>query len=123
MKKLLKIVAAAAGLLIVASALTGCTTAEPIDMTQVAAVVDVRTPAEWATGHLDGAVNIDIQGADFATKIDALDHAANYVVYCHSGNRAGQAVDYMKGAGFTGTLTNAGGVVNASKLTNLKVVQ
>jgi rhodanese-related sulfurtransferase len=94
-----------------------------MDMSGVSAVIDVRTADEWAGGHLDGAVNIDLQSADFASKIDALDHAANYVVYCHSGNRAGQAINYMQGAGFTGELMNAGGVADAAGMTGMKVVQ
>ena len=105
------------------AALTGCSSTEKIDMTTVTSVIDVRTPAEVATGHLEGAIMIDIEGADFAAQIDALDHAGNYVVYCRSGNRAGQAVDYMKGAGFTGTLINAGSVADASVATGLAIVQ
>lgn len=92
-------------------------------MSSISQVIDVRTPAEFASGHLEGAVNIDIQNAGFAGEIDALDHAANYVIYCHSGNRAGQAVNYMTGAGFTGKLINAGGVADAAAATGLSVVQ
>ncbi|MEN9749203.1 MAG: hypothetical protein RL149_281 [Actinomycetota bacterium] len=92
-------------------------------MTKVAAVIDVRTPGEFATGHLDGALNIDIQGSTFVTEINALDRAANYVVYCRSGNRAGQAVTYMQDHGFTGTLTNAGSVDEASSATGISIVQ
>lgn len=102
--------------------LSSCAVA-PMDMSSYSAVIDVRTADEWSSGHLDGAVNIDIQSADFASKIDALDHAANYVVYCHSGNRAGQAIKYMEGAGFTGDLMNAGGVADAASMTGMKVVQ
>jgi rhodanese-related sulfurtransferase len=94
-----------------------------MEMTGFSAVIDVRTAEEWASGHLDGAVNIDLQSADFASKIDALEHAANYVIYCHSGNRAGQAIKYMEGAGFTGELINAGGVSDAASMTGMKVVQ
>lgn len=91
-------------------------------MTTIAAVIDVRTPDEFATGHLDGALNIDIQGSSFATEIGALEKSANYVIYCRSGNRAGQAVTYMQDNGFTGTLTNAGSVDEASSATGIAVV-
>ena len=50
-------------------------------------IVDVRTPAEFASGHIDGAVNIDIEGADFASQISALPKDGAYAVYCRSGNR------------------------------------
>ena len=123
MSRFIKVLAGVFIALFAVGSLSACATAQPIDMSSVAAVIDVRTPVEFATGHLDGAVSIDLQGADFASRVNALDHAANYVVYCHSGNRAGQAIELMKGAGFTGTLTNGGGVVDAAQLTNMKVVQ
>lgn len=86
-------------------------------------VVDVRTPQEFAGGHLEGAVNIDIQGSDFDTRIAALDPAADYLVYCRSGNRSGQAIDRMRAAGFTGELTNLGSVDEASGASGLPVVR
>ena len=122
MSKFYKALAAVLLSVFAVGSLSACATA-PMDMSGVTAVIDVRTADEWATGHLDGAVNIDLQSADFATKIDALDHSGNYVVYCHSGNRAGQAIDYMKKAGFTGSLENAGGIADASGMTGMKVVK
>ena len=122
MSKFFKFLAAAVIALFAVGSLSSCSVA-PMDMSSYSAVIDVRTPEEWATGHLDGAVNIDIQGADFATKIDALDHSANYVIYCRSGNRAGQAITYMEEAGFTGDLMNAGGVSDAASMAGMKVVQ
>ena len=123
MTKFFKTLAAAIIAIFAVVSLSGCSSADPIDMSKIAAVVDVRTAGEYATGHLEGALNIDIQGSDFATQIEGLDHSANYVVYCHSGNRAGQAITYMKSHDFTGTLTNAGGVDDASSATGLPVVQ
>jgi rhodanese-related sulfurtransferase len=122
MSKFFKFLTASLIALFAVSSLTACSS-EPLDMTKVAAVIDVRTPGEFATGHLDGALNIDIQGSTFVTEINALDRAANYVVYCRSGNRAGQAVTYMQDHGFTGTLTNAGSVDEASSATGISIVQ
>jgi rhodanese-related sulfurtransferase len=123
MTKFFKILAAAMIALFAIVSLSSCSSVEAIDMSKVEAVVDVRTSGEFSTGHLEGALNIDIQGSDFATQIDALDHSSNFVIYCHSGNRAGQAVSYMHDHGFTGTLTNAGGVDDASSATGLPIVQ
>lgn len=61
-------------------------------------VIDVRTPAEFAAGHVDGARNVDLQDADFAATIAALDRAGDYVVYCRSGNRSAQAAAQMRQA-------------------------
>lgn len=74
-------------------------------------VVDVRTPAEFAAGHLDGAVNIDVESADFATAIADLDPEGTYAVYCRSGNRSAVAVGQMAQAGITGTYDLDGGIV------------
>ncbi len=84
-------------------------------------VVDVRTPAEFAAGHLDGAVNIDVQGTDFDAKIGELDPGASYVVYCRSGNRSGVAVDRMAELGITDAV-NAGSLESAAEFTNLDIV-
>lgn len=73
-------------------------------------VLDVRTPAEYAGGHLPAAQNIDIEGSDFATRIAALDKTAPYAVYCRSGNRSGAALEQMSAAGFTHVYDLAGGI-------------
>lgn len=73
-----------------------------------AGVIDVRTPEEYAQGHLVGAVNIDVEASDFSQKVSQLDKSVTYVVYCHSGRRAGIAIDEMQKLGFT-DLNNAGG--------------
>ena len=122
MSRFFKFVVAALVAIFAVGSLSSCASA-PKDMSAYAAVIDVRTQDEWSAGHLDGAMHIDIQGADFATQIDALDHSANYIVYCRSGNRAGQAIQQMKDAGFTGELVNAGSVEDAAQLTSMKVVQ
>ena len=58
-------------------------------------IIDVRTPAEYAGGHLDGAVLIDVQSPDFASRIGELDRNGSYVVYCRSGARSGMAMQQM----------------------------
>ena len=100
--------------------LTAC--AEPVDMTKITAVIDVRSAGEYAAGHLEGAVNIDVEASDFMDEIMKLDTAGNYVVYCHSGRRAGIAMDQMKSMGFT-KVTNVGGLSDAATATGLAVVQ
>jgi len=84
-------------------------------------IIDVRTAEEFAAGHLDGAVNIDLQSADFADRIATLDPSGSYVVYCRSGNRSGQAQSYMKSIGF-GDVENAGSVESASTSLGLPIV-
>jgi rhodanese-related sulfurtransferase len=72
-------------------------------------VIDVRTPAEYASGHLAGAQNIDVEAADFGTRIAALDKGGAYLVYCRSGRRSAIAAGQMATAGFT-DIVDAGGI-------------
>lgn len=90
----------------------------PSEMT----IIDVRTPEEYAEGHLEGAVNIDIQAEDFKEQIAALDPAGNYAVYCRSGNRSGQAVSFMESAGFT-SVQNLGSRDEASEILSTPIVK
>jgi rhodanese-related sulfurtransferase len=92
-------------------------------MTQFAAVIDVRTPEETSMGYLEGAQLFDIQNPTFMDMLSTLDPAADYYIYCRSGNRAGQAIDIMKQAGFTGELVNGGSLENAANQTGLTVVK
>jgi phage shock protein E len=82
-------------------------TADPKAFT---AVIDVRTPAEFAEEHVEGAVNLDVQAADFATKVAALDPAGTYLVYCRSGNRSAAAAATMTSAGLR--VTDGGGLTD-----------
>ena len=73
-------------------------------------VLDVRTAAEFAEGHLPGAVNLDVQSPEFAAQMSGLDPAVPYAVYCRSGNRSQVAVDLMAQSGLTRTYHLAGGI-------------
>jgi rhodanese-related sulfurtransferase len=86
-----------------------------------ATIIDVRTPEEFAAGHLEGAVLIDIKDASFDSKIAALDSDAAYIVYCRSGNRSAQAVERMRGAGID-DITDLGSLENASAVVGRAIV-
>jgi rhodanese-related sulfurtransferase len=92
-------------------------------MSNLTAVIDARTPGEIAeTGLLEGALAFDWNGGEFEEGASGLDTAGNYVVYCRSGGRAGQAIEWMRANGFTGELTNGGGLADAQELTGLEIV-
>jgi phage shock protein E len=84
-------------------------------------LLDVRTPEEYASGHIAGARNVDFEAADFGDRIGALDHGARYVVYCHSGNRSGQATAQMAEQGFT-SVSDVDGGIEAWQAARLPVV-
>lgn len=73
-------------------------------------ILDVRTPAEYAEGHLPGAVNINVESPDFAGQISSLDPSLPYAVYCRSGNRSQVAVDVMAQNGFANIYHLGGGI-------------
>ena len=123
MARFFKLLAGALAALLLVGTASACSSVSTVDVATYASVIDVRTPEEYATGHLAGATNIDIRGISFADQIGKLDRGANYFIYCHSGNRAGQAIDYMVTNGFTGKLTNGGGVDAAATATGLEIVK
>jgi len=63
-------------------------------------VLDVRTPAEYAEGHVPGAINIP--NGELAARVAELTDAKgrDIVVYCRSGVRAAQAINVLDKAGF-----------------------
>lgn len=63
-------------------------------------IVDVRTPAEFADGHIAGAVNIGA-AARLPRAGGPAGPEASYAVYCRSGHRSKSAVAQMQGAGIT----------------------
>lgn len=77
-------------------------------------VLDVRTPAEYAAGHIDGAVNVDYYSPDFEQQLNNLPKKDTVLVYCASGRRSSNSVEALKKAGFSyiGNLT--GGYNNYS---------
>lgn len=64
-------------------------------------LVDVRTPEEFAAGHIPGAVNIDVYADDFLAQcLDTLDKDRELAVYCRSGRRSKEAAGKLSKAGF-----------------------
>jgi rhodanese-related sulfurtransferase len=123
MSKFFKFLVAAVIAVFAVGSLTACSTPEPVEMSTVAAVIDVRTPQEVSAGYLEGSLKFDFQGPNFASEIATLDKSKDYVIYCRSGNRAGGAINFMKQNGFTGKLTNAGSLDEAASSTGLPVVR
>ncbi len=75
-------------------------------------VLDVRTPGEFAAGHIEGALNFDIKSADFAAQISTLDTSKTYLVHCRSGARSTRSLAVFKQMGFTNILHMNGGIID-----------
>lgn len=77
-------------------------------------VIDVRTPQEYASGHIDGAINIDHSaiGQEIGKTKVAKDDTV--ILYCRSGRRSEMAMETLKKMGYSKAV-NYGGIDEAAK--------
>lgn len=73
-------------------------------------LIDVRTPKEYKSGYIDGAVNIHLYDKDFGERIDELDKNETVYVYCKAGGRSAEAVEIMQEKGFKHIVELDGGM-------------
>ena len=71
--------------------------------------IDVRSAEEYAADHIDGDANVPLATLDAASLAATYGKDAELMLYCRSGNRAGQAQEILQAAGFT-NVVNAGGI-------------
>ena len=83
-------------------------------------VIDVRTPDEWSSGHLENAMNVEWQ--DILNITNSVTKDKKIYLYCRSGNRSGRATQILIDAGYS-NVTNAGSLKQASDLLNLNIVK
>lgn len=83
--------------------------------------IDVRTPAEYETGHLPGAHNIDFD--QIATQITEIAKAKEtpIIVYCRSGRRSALAKQTLEQLGYL-NVVNAGGIDEVLRKNNVQAV-
>ena len=82
-------------------------------------IIDVRTPQEFATGSIEGAVNLPLKGLPDSLLSEGIELDEEVVVYCRSGRRSAQAKTLLKAAGFElvfdgGPMRQLEGVLNDS---------
>jgi rhodanese-related sulfurtransferase len=82
-------------------------------------IVDVRTQAEFESGHIKRSVNIDVSRPNFKEDINRLNKNTRYVVYCRSGNRSRFAAQIMEVLGFREVYDLGGGIVRNPELLSL----
>lgn len=92
------------------------TFSEKLEKTTNAQLVDVRTPEEFDSKHLDNAINIDYNSGGFDTEIAKLDKTKPTFVYCLSGGRSSAAVQKMQELGFTELYNMDGGMMKWNAL-------
>lgn len=84
--------------------------AEKITKSGDGTVLDVRTPEEYAEGHLANAKNFDWNGDHFEHQIMALDKSKPVFVYCLKGGRSASAASKMRSLGFKDVYELDGGI-------------
>lgn len=72
---------------------------------QGAMIVDVRTPGEFNSGHIKGAINIPLQTLD--KSLNKLNKDKAIITCCASGMRSGSAKSLLKSKGYN--VHNGGG--------------
>jgi hypothetical protein len=92
--------------------LKGIEFVEKYNNTQNAILLDVRTPSEFSSGHIDKSINIDFENSSFESEIKKLDPEKIYFMYCRSGNRSAQAISIMKSNGIKNIYELHGGLVS-----------
>lgn len=78
-------------------------------------LLDVRTPREYANGHIRGALLINYYASDFVDRLTTLDRDKTYLVYCHSGARSDRTLAILKKLGFHQAYDMATGIVGWSR--------
>jgi rhodanese-related sulfurtransferase len=74
-------------------------------------VLDVRTDAEFSSGHIPGAINLDIMAGEFQNRIASLEPEKKYLVYCRSGSRSQQACSLLGAKGLK-SFNLSGGIIS-----------
>lgn len=74
-------------------------------------LLDIRTPEEYAKGHLLKAINVDWLSGEFEARISTLDTASRVFIYCLGGGRSASAALKMKEMGFKEIYELEGGIL------------
>ncbi len=91
-------------------------------------ILDVRTPGEFAEGHIQNALNIDWNGSSFDAQVSKLEKKTTLFVYCLSGGRSASAASHLRSLGFSNVMELDGGMMGwrsagLPETTNTKVVK
>ena len=60
------------------------------------AILDIRTPGEFQSGHLQSAILIDFYSQTFVDRLRQLDKGKNFLIYCRTGNRSTKSLEIFK---------------------------
>lgn len=89
--------------------------------TESVILLDVRTPEEFEAGHLQGAMNYNVEDGTLEAALSSLDSSESYNVYCQSGRRSAIAIALLNQSGFS-RVTDLGGIDEAAQSTGISLV-
>ncbi len=98
-----------------ASAISLITPEELNNVNKDILLIDVRTPQEYASGHVENSINIDFRASNFKDLIGELNKDQDVYVYCKVGGRSGGAAKLMEEMGFKKIYDLQGGILQWEK--------
>lgn len=78
----------------------GITGASSQELPADAILIDVRSPGEFASGYIDGAISLPLGNIGQTISAAVPDKSAAIIVYCRSGARSGSAKSILTGLGY-----------------------
>lgn len=82
-----------------------------LDTTKQKTIIDVRTEEEFATGYIEGAVNVNLYDKNFANRLADMDKSKPIYLYCKGGLRSAEAALQLQKLGFTNIHDLKGGIM------------
>lgn len=84
-------------------------------------IIDLRSAEEYASGHIEGAINLDYTSTDFSQELDELDRSKTYLLYAYKDDVSGEVLDMMGELGFAEVYNMLGGMERWEKIRLPKV--
>ncbi len=85
-------------------------------------ILDIRTPGEYKSGHIENSIMIDFYSKTFAEEVNRLDKGKTYLIHCRSGNRSTRSMELFKKLRFQKIYHLSSGI-NGWKSEGLPLVQ
>jgi len=79
-------------------------------------LIDVRTPQEYQTSHIESAVNFNFFDENFVEQISTLNKKQPVYVYCRSGKRSAESISEFKKLGFDTIYSLEGGIIKWTEM-------
>jgi rhodanese-related sulfurtransferase len=93
-----------------------------LDVTDVKAIIDIRTPEDFATSHIVGSINFDFERGDYLANVSLFERGGKYYLYGSSEEQSASAMDEMFSLGFTNVI-NLGSYEDAQRVLPLGITK